>query len=136
MKHLLLNSVARWLLGTLLVLSLQFIATSSASASCGDYLLHGSPMQGAIDGRLITAAESAVPEVPRPQAPCRGLNCSKGQPLSPVSPPQRVQSDEQWCVFTATVAACETARGGWRMEDSVRMLSRQPSRLDRPPRVS
>lgn len=135
MKHPLLNSVARWLLGALLALTVQFMATSSASASCGDYLLHGSSAQSAIDNRAIPRHESAAPAVPRPQAPCRGLKCSKGQPLTPVPPQLRVQSDEHLCVFTAMVAACEATPGRWRMDDSLRLPSRQPARLDRPPRA-
>ena len=135
MKNPLLNSVARCLLGALLALSVQFVATSSASASCGDYLLHNSLTQGENGGQTVTRHESATSEMPRPQAPCRGIDCSKGQPLSSVPPQQRVQSDEQWCVFTAAVAARETTPGRWWMENSICLPSRQPSRLDRPPRV-
>src|SRR5262245_27887681 len=117
MKRRALTSVAKGLLGALLAFTVQFVMTSTASASCGDYLLHGQSTRGLLDGH--TAAERGpIPSLPRSQLPCRGVNCSRGKPLAPVPPPLRLHWDDQWCLFAASVVANETSHEDWCLTDS------------------
>ena len=75
-------SVAKWLLGALLALTAQFVTVSTASASCGDYLLHGQSTHGFPDGHNVAESDS-IRAMPRSQVPCKGVNCSRGKPLAP-----------------------------------------------------
>lgn len=142
MNHPTTKTFCRFLLGAVMAFGLQLAMSSAASASCGDYLLHRSVERSSAAGHTVlsvspNADEARGPGSKVPSAPCRGINCSRGAPLAPVTP-LRVQGQrhDQWCVMTMTMIANGSLATG---ELSSLKTECQPIhrsfRLDRPPQV-
>ena len=131
-----LKSFTQMLIGIAVFLVTPLAWTTSASATCGDHLLsHSAAPSNAMTKHLSDGSTSHQPlENPRPPSPCRGVNCSKGTPLVPSSPPVKVPVEEQPCWFAVGDLAID-ATGPMRRTpaDDFRLPERQSVRLDRPP---
>lgn len=117
------------LLPAMAVLAVQSM-TSTARASCGDYLDHaGRPMDlGA--SRVDSGASSE-----RPQVPCHGPGCREAPhpPAAPTAPFQHASPVE---VALLIASSCCAGQIGWKHASCVQRLphSRSIAPLDRPPR--
>lgn len=118
-----------------MALMLQLVVTSSASASCGDYLLHRSRSQSQ-NPMNVEDSRSSNPASPAAPVPCRGMNCSKRAPLVPVPLQHQWQRQDQSCLFEVTsIADGSLPAIEWMQPVGGRLPIRLPFRLDRPPQM-
>ena len=126
---------ARKLMSIALFLALQLVWTASASATCGDHLQsHGTSMAEHLPSRMTTTPQH---DTPRPAAPCRGLNCSKGAPVAPSPLPIKWHAHEHSCWLSVSDFGLNAADTASRAPaDPLRPAEVRMSRLDRPPRAA
>ncbi|MCX7422374.1 MAG: hypothetical protein NT013_22905 [Planctomycetia bacterium] len=128
--------------GVVVAFFLQLVANSSASASCGDYLLHRSLDQNSstdhiIASTLANADEAEMPSPPVPSSPCRGMNCSKPVPLIPVTPLRiQWQHQDHWCFLTMTLIFSDSSGSSdWSWLKTKCQPIHGSFHLDRPPQL-
>lgn len=140
----------RLLLGVV-VFALLWVTSSTASASCGDYLQHRSnaltspaSQPFAVDSLAsvgndapLSYSDDSNSIPPSHHCRCRGMNCSKGYPQAPIVP-QRVQwqRQNQWCVLAIASIAADSAMDGEAFPpESDSQPIHRTFRLDRPPQL-
>ena len=125
-------------------LSVALVWSTSAVASCGNYLYrNGKPVSDAFssmnDHNQVSARESESAEVPSriPRPPCHGPNCSGSPiPLMPVpsAPSNLIRGFDQAAIIKS-LAQTPTQRRAIEIPESERGACFVPSSIFRPPTV-
>ena len=128
-------------LGLATALSMHLALSSSANASCGDWLAHPDDAGAAssnIDGEGQTSAGAAAESRRAPSGPCHGPHCSKAPtaPLPPSAPINFSNSGEKLGVI-ASVAGDEDEGSDFGVfsGDDACAYAGYPQRIEHPPRA-
>jgi hypothetical protein len=127
-------------LSALVLLSLLTAESSTAFASCGDYVHVGSPQAAQPDVSLASGTFersafkfSAAPFDPKPS--CRGPGCSAHSP-APAAPPRTVQRFDHSACLSAPTRDCGCYKMSMRTEMALFVPEGHPFLHKRPPRTS
>lgn len=140
LRLILNSSVARGTGKSILIALIAFvsaiaIATNSAQASCGDYVMIGGHEGNALAGGPI-AKTTEQTDGPAP-APCSGPECRRNAPAAPMTPPVKSNNLESryfGTLFDVISISGDADRRIWRDEICMAIPDPALSRIFHPPR--